>query len=180
MKIALVIGHSSDKQGAETIDNISEYSFYWTLVHFSILPNAPLQHDYKVFERGDASMGYTENMKELHSDIDSWGADLSISFHFNSHTSQAMGSEVLHSGYEQSKHYAELLNYQFTQNLLGIKNRGIKEKTKNERGGGFLHLGKAPAILIEPFFGSSNQDVQYLTNNPIPFISSFENFFNQI
>jgi hypothetical protein len=41
---------------------------------------------------------------------------------------------------------------------LSNKDRGIKKRRKDERGGGFLCMGKSTCILIEPFFASNQSD----------------------
>lgn len=41
---------------------------------------------------------------------------------------------------------------------LGRRDRGIKILGRTDRGGRSLHAGRAPAVLVEPFFGSSTGD----------------------
>ncbi len=41
---------------------------------------------------------------------------------------------------------------------LGRRDRGIKILSRSDRGGRSLHAGRAPAILVEPFFGSHSAD----------------------
>lgn len=120
-------------------------------------------------------------MKNLHVKIDEWGADLAVSFHFNSSDNKkANGMEVLHSGYFVSEQMAKQLMMFMSKNITCIKSRGIKKVDKKERGGAFLHYGKAPAILIEPFFGSSEKDFTCLMKDPQKLSIALTAFFRDL
>ena len=97
--------------------------------------------------------GYTEKMKDLHRRIDNWGADLSISFHFNAASNELVnGHEILYcsdKGYEYAVQLDELFDAYLDNN-----DRGVKKRSKHDRGGGFLCRGKSVCILIVPFFAS--------------------------
>lgn len=160
-KIALVVGHRSRSQGAYGNAGKSEWMYYNELsreiMDLEKVPGIEL----KVFYRKEQGSGYSQRMVNLHQDIDSWGADISISMHFNasSHVS-ANGHEVLY--YEKSHksgRYAKIMNDLYSK-YLDNRDRGVKSKSKKDRGGGFLYRGMSNCILIEPFF-ASNQD-QYM------------------
>jgi len=149
-KIALIIGHDEINQGAFGSEGISEYSFNDELI-FS-LDLTRIEH--AIFYRNEKIIGYTAQMIDLHSRIDEWGAEISVEFHFNSFSNQAVhGHEVLFCS-EGGKHIAELLNYSLDRHLP-TSNRGIKKVSMSDRGGGFCCRGKSLAIIAEPFFGSA-------------------------
>jgi N-acetylmuramoyl-L-alanine amidase len=66
----------------------------------------------------------------------------------------ATGTETLTSGSVGSVAFAELVQEEILD-ALGLRDRGLKYVTKEGRGGRSLFAGRAPAILVEPFFGSS-------------------------
>lgn len=155
MKIALVVGHRQNSPGAYGNAGQSEFEFYREFLD-ELLPELTERHEYKIFLRADDLSGYTERMKHLHKRIDSWGADASISFHFNASAKQYVnGHEILYCS-ENGRKLAAKLDELFDL-YLNNRDRNIKKRTLKERGGGFLCRGKSTCILIEPFF-ASHQD----------------------
>ena len=159
-KIALVIGHDIDVQGAYGSEGISEFQFNDELLaELSFDDMLPDHCEYGVFYRNAEISSYTKQMIDLHDGIDKWGADLSIEFHFNSFSSdKAQGHEVLYCS-TKGKMYANNLNI-ILDKYLPTSNRGIKKVQLNpgnfpdDRGAGFCCRGKSAAIIIEPFFGA--------------------------
>lgn len=152
VKVALVVGHRRKKQGAIGSAGVSEWQFNRALAK-EIAKESIENVQMKVFYRDDAPDGYGEKMKRLHKRIDAWGADYSISMHFNAAANKKVdGHEVLYCSH-YGKMVAELLNSKLNE-FLPNRDRGIKKVTKKERGGGFLCRGKSICILAEPFFAS--------------------------
>lgn len=157
-KLALVVGHNSVAQGAVRSDGVSEFQFNSRV--------AKLAQDYahkaypdlevRVFFR-QAGLGYRKEIERVYEETDRWGASLTNELHFNSHSDpSAHGAEILSSGTASSFKFAQI-----TQDMLvgrmGMRDRGVKTR-KTGRGSESLMSGKAPAILSEPFFGSSSKD----------------------
>lgn len=183
MKLALVVGHRSSKKGAYGNMGISEYGFYTSFVNELVnrLNHEAFGHEYMVFYRkDDGGGGYSERMKDLHTRIDTWGAKVSISFHFNAAGDEAInGHEILYcssKGHDLAVELDELFDA-----YLDNRDRNIKKRTKNQRGGGFLCRGKSTCILIEPFFSAwQNRFIEGgdmrepLKNALVDFISSLK------
>jgi N-acetylmuramoyl-L-alanine amidase len=152
VKVALVVGHRSKKQGAVGSAGISEWEFNRALAK-EIAKESIENVEMKVFYRDDAPDGYGEKMRRLHKRIDAWGADYSISMHFNATKNKKVdGHEVLYcSNYGQM--VAKLLNDKFNE-FLANRDRGVKRVSKKERGGGFLCRGKSICVLAEPYFAA--------------------------
>jgi len=154
VKVAVVVGHRSKKQGAVGSAGVSEWAYNKKIAkeieeHFKENEKVEV----KVFYRDNAPDGYGEKMRRLHKRIDKWGADYSISLHFNAASNKRVdGHEVLYCS-----HFGELiakeLNSAFNR-YLANKDRGIKKVRKKDRGGGFLCRGKSICVLAEPFFGA--------------------------
>jgi N-acetylmuramoyl-L-alanine amidase len=84
--------------------------------------------------------------------------------HFNSSASSAAtGTETLSSGSKASLRFCEALQSRMNY-ALGLRDRGVKT-VRTGRGSASLITGKAPAALIEPFFGSSPKG-QAATDEP--------------
>ena len=178
MKIALVIGHAPDKQGAWGNAGISEYN-YWKNFLIDTINQLPQKHQYRIFERPTSKRGYGSRMKLLHHKLDAWGADLSVSFHFNAAGNvHVNGHEVLYCSKRGSK-YAKIINDIFTERLR-TKNRGTKRKTPKDRGGGFLCRGRSVCILLEPYFAAHQIDYLPGTEGYEALQKSIKEFFDKI
>jgi len=158
-KLALVVGHNSVAQGAVRKDTgETEFSMMSRIAEKAKAYPRKTYPDMevRVFFRM-AGPGYRTEIKRVYEETDRWGADLTNELHFNSFNSDAAnGSEVLTSGTASSFKFAQI-----TQNMIvarfGQKDRGVVTR-KTGRGSESLMSGSAPAILSEPFFGSSGKD----------------------
>ena len=158
MKIAIVIGHHKESKGAySNYFGMREYDFYKDVqksIHF-------IWETYEVdfYEHDSSISGYTSRIKDTASRINKKDYDLVISMHFNSFEPQANGCETLYFyNSKKGEKYAKSFNNLFTK-IVRVKDRGIKALTnKKDRGFAMLYYPKAPTILIEPFFGSNDDD----------------------
>jgi len=157
MKIAIVVGHNSKAQGANSKAplSISEFKYCNKIADKMVaLATGPLRA--KKFNRVKTT-GYSREIDTVYALVDDYAPDISIELHFNSAGPSASGTETLSSGSTASLALANSVQASMLE-ALGLSNRGIKVKSRSERGGRSLHAGRAPAILIEPFFGSSTKD----------------------
>lgn len=151
MKIALVIGHNSQAKGAYSpVLRASEYDWCGDLAEM-IAKHAPKR--YTIIRRtagsGEIARAYAE--------VDKSGAVASIELHFNAASPAATGTETLSSGSTRSMMFCgHLQKAQLA--ALKLRDRGVKVLKAGDRGYASVRTGKAPAALIEPFFGSSEGD----------------------
>jgi len=113
--------------------------------------------DIKIFKR-EPGRGYTREVQEVYARTDEWGADAAIELHFNSAGDpRASGTETISSGSSRSLKLAQEVQMELVEEL-GLRDRGIKVRNNRTKGRGYRSLvsGRAPAILAEPFFGSSS------------------------
>ncbi len=164
-KIAIVVGHRKGSQGAYGNAGLSEWKFNKKLASEIKERTDRLGKNVKIFFRKEHGTGYTQRMKELHRDIDDWGADITISLHFNASShAYANGHEVLYcSSSRRSGEYARQMNDLFSQ-YLNNRDRGVLPRGKKNRGGGFLCRGRSNCILVEPFFASHQHE--YMPGTP--------------
>lgn len=158
MKLAVVIGHNSVAQGAVRPDTgESEWRFNNRIArHMEDMVGevGASWLELRVFRRR-AGVGYRREIAEVYAEVDAWGADASMELHFNAAADpRATGTEMLSSGTARSLQLAQTVQDEVCA-LLGLRDRGVKTRRESERGGGSLWAGSAPAILCEPFFGSS-------------------------
>lgn len=114
----------------------------------------------KIFDEY-AGGGYGSAMADVAMQVRAAQAFFAIELHFNSASPTANGHEWLHwhssiSGADIAKKFES----EFRKAFPSIKARGIKSITKKDRGGKFLELTHCPAIILEPFFGSHEDDCE--------------------
>jgi len=103
--------------------------------------------------------GYRAAMAWLASEIRSRGCNLAVELHFNSASPSANGHEWLYWGASRNgMALATAFRQAFRAEFPEIIDRGIKPKGTGDRGAEFLRLTHCPAIITEPFFGSSGWD----------------------
>lgn len=166
MKLAVVVGHNVKRQGAVRPDT-GETEFVWNSRLAEMIDSMARRFrgvEVKLFFRNPAINSTTFEIKDVYRRTDEWGADATVELHFNSHHNpSATGTETLTSGTRLSLNYAEALQDEMLK-ALGLKDRGEKIVRKG-RGATSLISGRAPAALIEPFFGSSAKG-QQATDEP--------------
>lgn len=153
-KIGIVIGHNTKAQGAvRATDGRTEYDWNGDLAA-AIAQHLPPM--YRVFRRHP--IGYSAEIRQVYAEADAWGADATIELHFNAAGVGSTGTETLHSGSSGSVALAKEVQAGMLR-ALGLRNRGMIERKRGSgRGWESLHAGRAPAVLIEPYFGSNPKD----------------------
>lgn len=154
-KLAIVVGHNQNSQGAIRKDT-GQTEWSWNLVLARFIEDCAKDYpgiQVKTFLRKPVG-SYTREIRDVYRRTDSWGADATCELHFNSHHNpKATGTETLTSGTAASVRFAEFAQDRMLD-ALGLRDRGEKV-VRTGRGSHSLISGRAPAILIEPFFGSS-------------------------
>ncbi len=165
MKLAIVVGHNSEKQGAVRPDT-GESEFVWNSGLAKMIEQQARDYpgfEVKIFYR-QPGLGYRGEIRRVYEETDRWGANATVELHFNASSNpNASGTETLTSGTAASMALALAVNQEMVA-VLGLKDRGVKTRSARDRGGASLMSGRAPAILIEPFFGTSKRG-QCATNS---------------
>ena len=151
MKLAIIVGHNSKAQGAVRVtDGVTEYSWNSALAE----EIEALGPDVRIFYRTKGG-GYSAEIDRVYSEVNDWGATASVELHFNAASDERVaGCETLSSGSSGSTVLCEALQARMVA-VMGGRDRGVKVVSKDDRGGRSLWAGKAPAALIEPYFGSN-------------------------
>lgn len=160
MKLAVVVGHNRISQGAVRSDTGESEFVYNTDLAKKMRDIAGEQYPdlkLKIFHRTPGG-GYTSEIERVYDEVDQWNADASIELHFNSAGDpRASGTETFSSGSSRSVRLAQEVQMEMVE-TLGLRDRGVKIRNSRTKGRGYLSLvsGRAPAILVEPFFASSS------------------------
>lgn len=169
--ISLCVGHSRTINGhldggAESWDNHqNEWQFNDDLVRRVRDKLTPLGIPSLIFNRYQGT-DYVSSMSWLAGKIKSAGCTAAIEFHFNSAGPLAHGHEVhYHTGSVKGQSLAAHLESSLSAHFTNPA-RGAHPLTSADRGWAFVHLTPCPAVIIEPFFGSSQQDWTAIAANP--------------
>ncbi len=165
-KCALVIGHKKSSPGASNSSSgLTEFVF-----------NDKLAIDIEGEISGiEVQRVYRRTYNSLPGDINELNPDFIVSLHCNAFDGSASGTEVLY--YHRStkgKLIAGILNEQLVK-ALGLKNRGLKPKTAEDRGGYLLRNTVAPCVIAEPLFIDNNDDLKTATDNKDILVKAYAN-----
>lgn len=152
-KVALIIGHSQQEQGASNHNGMTEWAYNSMLV--GLIAEKLKQAggiDFEIVNR--------TTLKALPEAVNETDADIAISFHANAFNTRATGSEVLywHSS-DEGKALSERINWAICE-ALGLRNRGLKSIKSGERGAYLLQKTTMPCVILEPFFIDNDKDLK--------------------
>ena len=170
-KYAVVVGHAQDSQGAVSPFGIgSEWEYNSKVATY-------LSDVMDVYFHDHYRNGYSKMIDRTSSHINQHNYKLVLILHYNSFANQpANGTEVLH--WHNNKNSAELAKNlsKFISDRFKTTNRGNKPTNLSGRGGYELYKLKAPALLIEPFFGSSKSDVSKFKGKEKEYAQTLKDF----
>lgn len=152
MKVALIVGHKESSPGAGNAkEGINEYVFNNELAHdiSDKLGEADIRCEI-VYRDEYSKLPFEINLKVK--------PDFIVSLHCNAFDTMATGTEVLyyHSS-SRSKQMAEILQKELVD-ALKLRDRGIRERHTEDRGGYLLRYTEAPCVICEPFFIDNDTD----------------------
>jgi len=154
-KCALVIGHKQSSPGA-----VNESSGTTEFVLNDGLATDIVASVNSV----EVEKVYRDTYRALPGKINALNPDFVISMHCNAFNKQAHGSEVLYYHTSLNGHaIAEALQEKFV-NGLGVKDRGTKSKSVEDRGGYLLYHTNAPCVIAEPFFIDNDEEFDLVVN----------------
>lgn len=159
-RVAICVGHSriGDK-GALSVGGVDEWRYNKKVA--DILQNH-LRHQgvqSVVFDDYPAE-SYSRAMDWLGQSVAKEKCDIAIELHFNSYSStKAEGYEYLYyHASNNGRRLAEYFRKAQSETFKVQKDRGIKPIEADGRGAGFLRSVAPPAVICEPFFGSSPKE----------------------
>ena len=158
--IAICVGHSRPgDRGAVGVEDIAEHTFWKALAPDLARAVEDRGHRAVVFSRYEGKR-YGAAMTWLAGRLRDAGASLAVELHFNWAATRAVaGHEWLYwQGSQRGREAARCLDRAMRKSFPDRPPRGIKSRGPNDDGGGFLGKTHCPAVIAEPFFGSSPAD----------------------
>ncbi|WP_281991227.1 N-acetylmuramoyl-L-alanine amidase [Aquimarina aggregata] len=162
MKTAIIVGHTKIRQGAT-----SPYLCIPTEWRFNKLIAEKLREVATVFYYDSYTTGYTAMVKRMSRRINADKFDLVLELHFNAAAEETgHGAEALY--YFKNEKAKELGSYfcELMEKRLKIKSRGVKALyNKHQRGFAAVYHPKPTVLILEPFFGSNQNDCLIMNNS---------------
>lgn len=168
---ALIIGHKKGSPGASNASSgITEFDYNEQLA--IDIENASTQVA--------VQRVYRRTYKTLPEDVNQLNPDFIISLHCNAFNQAASGTEVLY--YYRSKKGKQVAHILQTNlvNALALKDRGIKDKRVENRGGFLLKYTNAPCVISEPFFIDNDHDLEIAKSNHEKLVKAHVDAINEI
>jgi len=155
--IALVIGHSEEKQGAwNSTHRLSEFQFNSTLARLIKL----------FWRRKDLELIYRDcPYGELPDKINQLGPRAIISMHCNTFDGRTSGTETLYYHTSTAGMASAEIMQRHLVSALMLPDRGTKPRKEKDRGGHLLRHTKAPCIIVEPFFIDNDREYEIVRDN---------------
>lgn len=164
--IGICIGHSrSGDKGAVNTDGISEHTFNSEVGRLTADILRKEGHTVHVIDEYSGG-SYSSAICWLSDYLVKLGVTVAVELHFNSAGPFAEGHEWLHwFRSTKGQRLASCFNQSFKEAFPEAKVRGIKSADKEDRGSLFLRITRCPAVILEPFFGSSKKETELYTKN---------------
>jgi N-acetylmuramoyl-L-alanine amidase len=167
MRVALVVGHDERRQGAYSPAlDVHEWEWCGALARQLHTELGLRGVESRVFLREPGGR-YSEQMAQLCGKINDWQAGyrgLVVSLHFNSTTEDWAGGCALHWPSSAAGRAAASALSAAAAAAIGNRNRGAIAQDRSWSSGRpplwILQLTKAPASILEPFFGSNEEDAR--------------------
>lgn len=155
-KVCIDVGHTPARPGAIAQDGVTEYEKNIVLAN---LLSREL-HAIKIIP----VVIYRDTYINLHNLINATNADICISVHANAaSTPLATGTETLHYEHsDRSKSLATVVQQEII-GCLGLRDRGVKSLSLDDRGYSLVKKTKMPHVIIEPYFLSNKRDIAIAT-----------------
>lgn len=159
MKLAIVVGHSQERQGAVAVDKVQEWTWQRVLAH-QVMAEVSGS---RVFYRPAGP--YTRAMKKLVAEVNGWEPDLVVSLHFNAFAEPpgidpVHGTMALHwPGSRAGRRWAGILSAAVAD-AQRTRDKGPREQAKSWGGATLwiLQATKAPAVILETHYGDTASD----------------------
>lgn len=154
MRVAVIVGHSKEKQGAfNERSGVTEFEFNSDLA--KELEASLIMRQSNV----NSVIVYRDELKTLPEKINKQFPDLVISLHCNAFDGKTSGCETLY--YHESvegKRAAKIFQERMVA-VLDNRDRGILERDEEDRGGYILKYTNAPCLILEPFFIDKDEEL---------------------
>lgn len=171
-KLAIVVGHTAKYVGAFAVAPLSLHEYHYNLEVARLIAQFAPQYDIEamvflrkdsVGDRGETSL---DPRRECYMNVNRYLNGIEhaaiIELHFNSFSDPSVhGTETLYQC-PSSETFATYIQGAVCVafNRIGGENRHTKLLKDGDRGHYNLSLAEAPAVIVEPFFGTNGRDAE--------------------
>ena len=184
--LVIVVGHSSDAQGARSTAPLNRSEFEY---------NSDIAARAKAYAKPELTVDVVfrpqrgfAGIRAAYEEVSSLEPDAAIELHFNAFNGKVKGTETLYADSEDvSDLYERELAQVYQDNICklfrrrGRQDRGLKKRPRTTRERGWYNVNQTtlfPTILLEPFFGDEPDEAQAALDNAQAYaeclIDSFE------
>ena len=158
-RVAICVGHSrAGDFGATAPGEVTEYAWNKPIAHTVATNLEALGCEVLVVDEYGVreALDYGPAMRWLAPVVSEFEAELVVELHFNSSSDRkARGFETLITGSQRGTILGNCLQDAMSELFPGEPNRGVKVRTRNQRGSAFLFKCAPPAAILEPLFASN-------------------------
>lgn len=171
-KLAVIVGHTRTSPGAYGVSPINSCEYFWNSeIANRMVQIAPARgiNCAAFYRDAGTAVAYRK--------ADAWGADSIIELHYNSASPRATGIETLWAN-KNSVKWAKIVQKHMVK-LLGLRDRGLVDRSGGGRGCYNLMLSRKPSVIVEPFFGSNAGDVKIASRNKLTLAKVYLDAFDE-
>ena len=152
VRLALIVGHEANAQGARMLDGTTEYKYNSKIADMVVgLATKQLLVNVIFRDKIGINGAYIEARKAKN--------DIAVELHFNAFNGNARGTLTLCSHETESQILAGVFHNHVCQAFgRAPMAKGIKALSKGDRGAFNVYSFGGPSVLLEPFFGDNEAD----------------------
>lgn len=158
-RVAICVGHSrAGDFGATAPGGVTEYAWNKPIAHTVKANLTSLGAEVLVLDKYGylTDLSYSQAMDFVANQVKDFEAEVVVELHFNSASDRSVrGFETLITGSQRGTILGNCLQDAMSELFPGEPNRGVKVRTRNQRGSAFLFKCAPPAAILEPLFASN-------------------------
>lgn len=158
-RVAICVGHSrAGDFGATAPGGVTEYAWNKPIAHTVAANLTALGAEVLVVDEYGftVALTYSQAMDFVATQVKDFEAEVVVELHFNSSSDRSVrGFETLITGSQRGRVLGACLQDAMAELFPGEPNRGVKVRTRNQRGSAFLFKCAPPAAILEPLFASN-------------------------
>ena len=158
-RVAICVGHSrAGDFGATAPGGVTEHAWNKPISHTMKANLEALGCEVLVLDKYGylTDLTYSQAMDFVATQVKDFEAELVVELHFNSSSDRTVrGFETLITGSQRGRVLGACLQKAMAELFTGEPDRGVKVRTRNQRGSAFLFKCAPPAAILEPLFASN-------------------------
>jgi len=158
-RVAICVGHSrAGDFGATAPGGVTEHAWNKPIAQTVAANLTALGAEVLVLDKYGylTDLTYSQAMDFVATQVKDFEAEVVVELHFNSASDRTVrGFETLITGSQRGTILGNCLQDAMAELFTGEPDRGVKVRTRNQRGSAFLFKCAPPAAILEPLFASN-------------------------